>query len=46
MKFVRDASEPDLPEHEGVEIRELAEGEGESFGAIACLAASVLAGFP
>jgi hypothetical protein len=35
MKFVRNASEPNLPEPEGVEIRELAEGEGEPFGAIA-----------
>lgn len=35
MKFVRDASPPELAEPDGIEIRELSEGEGESFGAIA-----------
>ncbi len=34
MKFVRDASPPDLPEREGVEVFELAEGEGEGFSSI------------
>jgi GNAT superfamily N-acetyltransferase len=34
MKFLRDASPPDLPEPPGVEVFELAEGEGEGFSAI------------
>jgi hypothetical protein len=34
MKFVRDASFPELPEPAGVEIAELAGGEGGDFGAI------------
>jgi hypothetical protein len=35
MKFVRDAVPSDLPEPAGVEIAELAAGEGEDFGGIA-----------
>lgn len=35
MKFLRDASPPELPEPEGVDIRLLGEGEGGSFGRIA-----------
>jgi GNAT superfamily N-acetyltransferase len=34
MKFVRDASPPDLPEPDGVEVREVAAAEGEAFAAI------------
>jgi hypothetical protein len=34
MKFVRDASPSELPEPAGVEIAELAAGEGSDFGAI------------
>jgi len=34
MKFVRDTSPPDLPESPGLEVVELATGEGREFGAI------------
>jgi GNAT superfamily N-acetyltransferase len=34
MKFLRDASPPELPAPEGIDIRLLNEGEGGSFGAI------------
>jgi hypothetical protein len=34
MKFARDGSAPELPEPEGIEIVELAAGEGEAFASI------------
>ncbi|HEX7058339.1 MAG TPA: GNAT family N-acetyltransferase [Solirubrobacterales bacterium] len=34
MKFVRDASPPNMPEPDGVEVRELSRGEGEPLGRI------------